>query len=705
MTGYQYSVQWQPSASVKHSYVYSATNNDGKLSSRTDNISGEQVQYLYDSLSRLSSATAGSWSQQYIYDGFGNMNKKTGTGQAQFLGFDAPLNSATNNGGPADGDMEDRRTDGGWTMYAADNKRIVRLMSGAESRRHVYLWVGNMRVGTYQVRFPEGSDMVFTVVKEDLYVAGRRVAPSDRLGSDLSGGLKLLPYGEELQPTKLEAGPLLTLEYGYAAANDGNMVSQKITRLDAGQSRVFTHTFGYDALSRLKSAAEGTTWAQQYVYDRLGNRALLSSSSNPHGSNLTPQVLNDDPLLVTQQFPGNRWAPAVGPAQCYDSSGNLVGEQAAQGTCSGNVAPASAVSKYWYDAEARLVEAVTPVTASTKYEYDAEGRRVRKVAGTAQTVFVYDGQGQLAAEYDSATSGSSPGIQYLTQDHLGSTRLITNAGGAATECIDYLPFGSEIPASWGNRAGGCYSAAGSSKVRLKFTGNERDAETGLDYFGARYFSGAQGRFTSPDEPLLDQNPENPQSWNLYAYGRNNPLRNRDLDGRVCVFGIGNTCDEKLPSPPPPPPPPAPRNPVYPTPDQAGIAAARLNQQKQQQTGSEHASSVHTVGPAYTYTDPVTQGQATTVDPNNTTGQRKTKPVDLGQPPIPGGTQLVGESHSHPTESNFSFFDVQRGHDLTLKVYGHPLFQGMYLGLPSGEVRKYDPSTGKIIVVAPKTGRR
>jgi RHS repeat-associated protein len=43
------------------------------------------------------------------------------------------------------------------------------------------------------------------------------------------------------------------------------------------------------------------------------------------------------------------------------------------------------------------------------------------------------------------------------------------------------------------------------------TGKERDAETGLDYFGARYFSGAQGRFSSPDEPLVDQSPDDPQS--------------------------------------------------------------------------------------------------------------------------------------------------------------------------------------------------
>jgi RHS repeat-associated protein len=61
-----------------------------------------------------------------------------------------------------------------------------------------------------------------------------------------------------------------------------------------------------------------------------------------------------------------------------------------------------------------------------------------------------------------------------------------------------------------------------------FTGKERDAETGLDYFVNRYYSGAQGRFTSPDiaGPRLDD----PQSLNRYAYTRNNPLRRVDPDG-------------------------------------------------------------------------------------------------------------------------------------------------------------------------------
>jgi RHS repeat-associated protein len=73
-------------------------------------------------------------------------------------------------------------------------------------------------------------------------------------------------------------------------------------------------------------------------------------------------------------------------------------------------------------------------------------------------------------------------------------------------------------------------------------GQEYIAETGLDYFGARYFSGAQGRFTSPDTPLVDQYPSDPQSWNLYGYVRNNPLRSIDPTGNDCVYT--NTYDEK-----------------------------------------------------------------------------------------------------------------------------------------------------------------
>ena len=74
-------------------------------------------------------------------------------------------------------------------------------------------------------------------------------------------------------------------------------------------------------------------------------------------------------------------------------------------------------------------------------------------------------------------------------------------------------------------------------VNQKFTSKERDNETGLDYFGARYFSGAQGRFTSTDSPFADQHPADPQSWNLYNYTRNNPLKYIDSNGRELSLAI------------------------------------------------------------------------------------------------------------------------------------------------------------------------
>ena len=75
-----------------------------------------------------------------------------------------------------------------------------------------------------------------------------------------------------------------------------------------------------------------------------------------------------------------------------------------------------------------------------------------------------------------------------------------------------------------------------SCATTEFTGKERDAETGLDYFGARYFSGAQGRFTSPDKlNVTDDRLLVPSTLNKYAYAANNPLRFVDPDGRDVVL--------------------------------------------------------------------------------------------------------------------------------------------------------------------------
>ena len=106
---------------------------------------------------------------------------------------------------------------------------------------------------------------------------------------------------------------------------------------------------------------------------------------------------------------------------------------------------------------------------------------------------------------------------------------------SATACVyDVIP--ELVPLS--NSPTATYVPAGGTRYAgwrgFTLPSNELAEETGLDYFGARYYSGAQGRFTSPDEPLEDQDRSDPQSWNLYSYVRNNPLRFVDPNGEDCV---------------------------------------------------------------------------------------------------------------------------------------------------------------------------
>jgi RHS repeat-associated protein len=140
-------------------------------------------------------------------------------------------------------------------------------------------------------------------------------------------------------------------------------------------------------------------------------------------------------------------------------------------------------------------------TVSTLYYYDGEGRRVEQIdPTTGTTVFVYDAFGNLAADYGALTPVPSTGTEYVTADDVGTTRLVTDSAGNVLERHDFEPFGHELmgteAGSWRSGVPG-YGVTPTS-VRQQFTGKERDSETGLDYFGARYMSSAQGRFTSRD---------------------------------------------------------------------------------------------------------------------------------------------------------------------------------------------------------------
>jgi RHS repeat-associated protein len=145
--------------------------------------------------------------------------------------------------------------------------------------------------------------------------------------------------------------------------------------------------------------------------------------------------------------------------------------------------------------------------------------------------------------YAPAEAGGAGGIHWLIADHLGTPRMVIDQTGdlANMKRHDYLPFGEELFAPISGRSA-AQGYAGGDGVRQQFTSKERDVETGLDYFNARYYSSVQGRFISPDPIFSSSRTASPQSWNRYSFCINTPLVLRDLTG--LDWGVTEWTDER-----------------------------------------------------------------------------------------------------------------------------------------------------------------
>ena len=295
-------------------------------------------------------------------------------------------------------------------------------------------------------------------------------------------------------------------------------------------SSIRSESFNYDTLNRIVNAQQttGTQWGESYTIDAWGNMTAIGSyNGKPHES------------LSSTALPSNQLS-----GYGYDAAGNMT----SNGTAS-----------YTYDAENRLI-----ATAGNSYIYDGDGQRVEKctegstpgtcatgatgtlywrglgsepltetnLAGALQNNYVFF-NGQRVARSD-----STPLIHYYFSDHLGSHGVVENATGTTCEQdIDYYPYGGVEED---------YCSGGGVAQNYKFTGKERDAESGLDEFGARYYASPLGRFMTPDwaekpidVPYADFG--NPQSLNLYSYVKNNPTTTRDPDGH-CAEVISCTIE-------------------------------------------------------------------------------------------------------------------------------------------------------------------
>jgi len=327
---------------------------------------------------------------------------------------------------------------------------------------------------------------------------------------------------------------MLTLVYNYCAdfsdtsyavtcaSNNGNVTRQQIGFGAIASAPAFAETQVYqynDPANRLTQASGAPTptasanWVEPNGFDAVGNRWVVASGVT--GITLAP----DTPVASSWFTAQNRIS-----SWNYDAMGNLTGSLPTG-------SPAVPSRTFVYDGENRQAQATINGAVST-YTYDGDGRRVTAVTPNGTTTFVYDAEGRLAQEYLTAAP-SANGPTYLTVDHLGSTRMVTDADGNVLKRYDYLPFGEELTAGTDGRTTQMMYNTGLSATLqdvepMKFTGKERDAESGNDYFGARYDSSSMGRFLSPDP--LGGDLTNPQSLNRYSYVLNNPLTNTDPTG-------------------------------------------------------------------------------------------------------------------------------------------------------------------------------
>ena len=382
---------------------------------------------------------------------------------------------------------------------------------------------------------------VKNAISGSYYAGGAATDPVNRLQYSAHGAVSALRLGNglwehttfnsRLQPEQIGLGTVSTnssvlqLDYSYGTTNNnGNVQSQTLT-LPGGFS--LTQSYQYDAVNRLKLAQEngGASWKQVYAYDQYGNRTFETGTTVP--APLTDPAVNPAISAATNRINDQGYG--------YDAAGNLT-------TLSGQ--------QLTYDGESRQVSAnVGGEYGLSLYRYDGEGRRVKKVTSNGTTtIYVYNVLGQLVAEYSTASPAPAGGTSYLTADHLGTPRVITNADGGVQARHDYLPFGEEISINVGGRSTGqgyIYGSGLPDPLRHKFTGTyERDVETNLDYAQARYYASAHGRFTSADPLLASARAADPQTWNRYAYCGNNPLNRVDPSGLDWWYKKGGSSEEQ-----------------------------------------------------------------------------------------------------------------------------------------------------------------
>jgi RHS repeat-associated protein len=452
----------------------SSSNGKGRLTGMTDGAGSES--YQYDAMGRVSSivrttAPRPAVTANYTYNHLGGIKKAAYPGIYDYGGTPLAIYRSYDNRG--------RQTSAWWSNHS----------SGGQG-------------GTAYQQMATGYGFVYNATSAQ---------ETTNFGN---GTTETVTYSDRLQPTSRTVPGVLNLAASFSGPsgrNNGN-VFQVADSYDATGN--FTYT--YDYLNRLATSTGPGSVLLQMTYDRWGNKSQAATGAGPH-----------KPLsFLTGSYYKNRISSS---GYTYDNAGNLTAEPADAWTGRGAMT-------YQYDAESRIKS--TGGAATATYAYDGHGRRVKKTAGGQTRYYYYDPLGNPVWEYTTLwetynlyfngklvftnTAAMSPSTVWLHTDHQGSVRVKSNASGQAIAGtrLHYHPFGERVNAK-------------TDPVQYEFTGKERDDDTRLDYFGARYYANTLGRFPHADVPGIDQSAGDPQSWSLFGYVRNNPLRFVDPTGRAC----------------------------------------------------------------------------------------------------------------------------------------------------------------------------
>ena len=273
-------------------------------------------------------------------------------------------------------------------------------------------------------------------------------------------------------------------------------------------------SYGYDPLYRLTSVTDGTTPLQSFTYNPTGDRTSKSGSGLATG---------------TYGYQANtHWLTSIGSAaRSYDANGNTTGNSSAGQTWG-----------YGYNGRNRLTVVQAGGATVGTYTYNAMGQRIQKVATLPSAVtqrFAYDEQGHLIGEYGTtnrdtiwmddlpiATIDTAPTIgttNYITADHLGAPRAISNSAGTTVWSWPYL----------GNAFGELGPTSNTGYIfNPRFAGQYFDLESGLTNWGVRSYESGTGRSLESDPTGLSG------GVSTYAYALNSPLNYFDPDGEAAT---------------------------------------------------------------------------------------------------------------------------------------------------------------------------